>query len=99
MEEIPAGFGKGSKPPRTVTNALVGTTVLLRCNPTGIPKPSIMWERGSLVILSGGRFRILPNGNLEIKNVTTLDSSLYTCVVTNRLGRASRSGRLKVHST
>ena len=98
IAETPAGFGKGSKSPLTTKNALVGTTVQLYCNPTGNPKPLVGWKKGSLNIYSRGRFRVLSNGNLEIKSVTIRDGGRYTCEVTNRLGRASRSGKLTVHS-
>ena len=99
VAEIPAGFGKGSKKPRAVTNVLVGSTVILHCNPTGSPKPSVSWKKGLVSIQSRGRYRVLANGNLEIINVTTRDNGRFTCEVTNRLGSDSRSGKLVVHST
>lgn len=43
-----------------------------------------------------GRYRILPNGNLVIRNVTRTDSGEYTCEARNKLARARRKGFLSV---
>ena len=95
--EIPAGFGPGSVVPQPNTNALIHTSVELTCRPTGEPKPTIRWLfNGALNVKSNKRFRILPNGNLRISNVTKADSGYYICEASNRLGKAQRKGHLNV---
>ncbi|KAK2571460.1 Neuroglian [Acropora cervicornis] len=88
VSEIPAGFGIGSRPPLTNQKALVRSSVEFTCRPTGEPKPAIRWLFGAMQLEGTGRYRILPNGNLVIRNVTRTDSGEYTCEARNKLGRA-----------
>lgn len=47
--------------------AAEGRTVTFVCRMDGAPKPEIQWTRGeSKTTVSGERFRILANGDLEI---------------------------------
>ena len=94
--EIPAGFGPGSRTPETNQNALINTRVEITCNPTGEPKPTISWLFGAMHLQGNGKYRILPNGNLIIRNVTKDDSGEYTCKASNKLGEAYRKGFLNV---
>lgn len=96
VAEIAAGFGPGSKAPEPILNKLVNSNVVLTCNPSGNPKPLVRWKKGATFLIKAPRYRFHLNGNLEIVNVTKLDSGRYTCVVSNRLGSDSRSGRLNV---
>ncbi|XP_029185936.2 LOW QUALITY PROTEIN: contactin-6-like [Acropora millepora] len=96
VSEIPAGFGIGSRPPQTNQKALVRSSVEFTCRPTGEPKPAIRWLFGAMQLEGTGRYRILPNGNLVIRNVTRTDSGEYTCEARNKLGRARRKGFLSV---
>ena len=97
--EIPAGFGPGSRAPLYEQEALIHTTTELPCNPTGAPKPRVRWRAGFTYVTSGGRMKILPNGNLRIYNVSKADAKTYKCEVSNRLGSASKDGRLTVLGT
>ena len=94
--EIPAGFGPGSRSPKSTENALIRTSVEMTCNPTGEPKPVVRWMFGPMYLHSTGRFQILSNGNLRIRNVTKADTGEYTCEASNRLGKATRKGFLNV---
>ncbi|XP_068757848.1 neural cell adhesion molecule L1-like [Montipora capricornis] len=96
VSEIPAGFGIGSRPPQTNQKVLIQSTVEFACRPVGEPKPIIRWLFGGLQLRGTGRYRIHPNGNLVIRNVTTMDSGEYTCEASNKLGRAHRKGFLSV---
>ncbi|XP_048582929.1 contactin-6 isoform X2 [Nematostella vectensis] len=96
VAETPAGFGQGSRAPEASKNALVDSTVTLHCRPSGNPKPIVRWRKGSVYLSSGPRYQFLTSGDLMISNVTSLDSGRYTCEVSNRLGSASRTGRLNV---
>ena len=70
----------------------------ITCNPTGAPKPSIQWRNVNKdqEITTGGRFTILPSGNLKIKNVQKADEGRYSCTVSNKLGKQSKEGKLSV---
>lgn len=52
-------------PPQSVFT-VDGQTVTLTCRVFGAPKPEVKWVRGGLE-LTGGRFKILDNGDLEIR--------------------------------
>lgn len=46
-----------------------GKTVKLTCRVFGAPKPEVKWDRQG-VELTGGRFSVLPEGDLEIRCVS-----------------------------
>ncbi|XP_073993820.1 neuroglian isoform X3 [Rhodnius prolixus] len=72
-----------------------GKTVTLTCRVFGAPKPEVKWVRQG-VELTGGRFLVLPQGDLEIREVNFLDAGLYTCHASNKLGETNSSATLKV---
>ena len=98
--EIPAGFGPGSISPSN-THVLIGGIAEISCNPTGSPKPTIRWRKLSeegddTEVVSQGRFTILPNGNLRIKRVVSVDRGKYQCIVRNSLGSGMKVAELFV---
>lgn len=68
------------------------------CNPEAAPRPRFTWKKDHLVIGSGGRRRILENGNLIISPVSRDDEGVYTCTATNDYGTDESRGRLIVLS-
>jgi len=46
--------------------------------------------------LTGGRFVVQPNGNLQIADVSLVDAGAYTCTAKSRLGYAEAVGTLIV---
>lgn len=72
-----------------------GKTVKLTCRVFGAPKPEVKWDRQG-VELTGGRFSVLPEGDLEIREVNFLDAGNYTCHATNKLGMQSQTAALLV---
>lgn len=46
--------------------------------------------------LTGGRFKVLPTGDLAIRDVTLVDSGEYFCDARNKFGNDSASGTLVV---
>ncbi|XP_044742143.1 neuroglian [Chrysoperla carnea] len=70
-------------------------TVTLRCRAFGAPKPEVKWLHGGLE-LTGGRYNILENGDLEIRDVAFSDSGNYTCFAINKFGKQDASGSLTV---
>jgi len=63
--------------------AAEGQTIQLRCKVFGSPKPQVVWKKGDEQ-LTGGRYRVLEDGNLEISvspcNLLQLASSLMLCM-------------------
>lgn len=72
-----------------------GKTIRLLCDVFGAPKPAVKWLRNGQE-LTGGRYKILETGGLEIENVIFSDSGKYECHATNRFGSQNASGILEV---
>jgi len=45
-----------------------GSTTVIICKPSGVPKPHTKWTRNNIEI-TGGRYTILDNGDLQIRLV------------------------------
>jgi neuronal cell adhesion protein len=54
------------------------SSVTLTCRVFGAPKPLVRWIRNDQE-LTGGRFKVLANGDLEIKDVAPVDAGTYVC--------------------
>ncbi|KAL5275409.1 CHL1 family protein [Megaselia abdita] len=72
-----------------------GRNVTMRCRVFGAPKPQVKWIRNGLE-LTGGRYNILPTGDLEISSVGFGDSGEYVCYAVNKFGNESAQGSLNV---
>ncbi|KAF4518843.1 hypothetical protein B566_EDAN006694 [Ephemera danica] len=81
-------------PPRD-TSTVDGKTVTLTCRVFGAPKPQVKWVRAG-VELTGGRYTILENGDLQIKDTTFFDAGEYNCHAVNKFGSADAQGSLTV---
>ncbi|XP_024151393.1 immunoglobulin superfamily DCC subclass member 4 isoform X2 [Oryzias melastigma] len=67
------------------------------CHIEGIPTPVITWEKDKVAITDVKRFISLPNGVLQILEVTKQDEGLYRCVASNSAGKEiSDEARLTV---
>ncbi|VDK35930.1 unnamed protein product [Taenia asiatica] len=79
-----------------------GQKATISCKTVGAPTPRIHWTRDGSVAASDeigrdyGKMFILPDGSLEIKRTSLTDGGMYKCVVGNRFGSSSASGRLVV---
>ena len=60
-----------------------GDKVVLRCNASGVPTPSITWERVGSDLPSDALDR---NGNLTIPSVGARDAGTYACKAANSEG-------------
>ncbi|XP_050520545.1 neuroglian isoform X2 [Daktulosphaira vitifoliae] len=83
-----------TEPPNNV-ETVDGRTVIIGCKNSGVPKPQVKWTR-NLIELTGGRYTILSNGDLQINDVGFTDTGNYTCIATNNYGTANASGTLTV---
>ena len=78
-----------------------GDKIILFCNATGNPVPTISWSINgfSLNTNNSSRMNFSYEGRqLTIKNVRRTDSALYRCVAENSLGNVtSHNTTLEVH--
>ncbi len=74
--------------------ALTGKSLVVPCNATGIPEPTVMWLKpaGSLVTSnSNHRVTVTSDGSLRILQARVEDSGNYTCRAQNPGGQDSTS--------
>lgn len=85
--------------PPSDTATVDGKTVTMTCQVFGAPKPQVKWIRSGQE-LTGGRYKTLESGNLEIANVNFGDAGEYTCHAINKFGgvKASASLTVKEHT-
>lgn len=83
------------EPPEKVALAVQASTVTLRCRVFGAPKPKIKWRRENIE-LSGGRYKVLDNGDLQIDYVMPNDQGVYQCKAANKFDEVTVEGELHV---
>ncbi|NXL77816.1 HMCN1 protein, partial [Leptocoma aspasia] len=96
----------GSEMPSEVS-VLLGESVQLLCNATGVPTPDVQWLKdgktvrrtlNKLTVLCDGPCRVNPDGStLNISTALTSDTGKYTCVATNPAGEEDRIFNLNVY--
>ncbi|XP_012252358.2 contactin [Athalia rosae] len=84
------------RPMESETYAAEGGNVTIVCNPEAAPRPKFVWKKDGNVIGSGGRRRLLENGNLIISPVSRDDEGMYVCVASNQYGSDETRGRVIV---
>ncbi|XP_065735248.1 hemicentin-2 [Phocoena phocoena] len=84
------------KPLPSVVWAVAEEEVLLPCEASGIPRPSITWQKEGLTIPAGVNTQVLTNGQLRIIRVSPEDAGNYFCVAQNSAGSALGRTRLVV---
>jgi len=67
----------------------------MTCRAFGAPRPEVKWVRNG-VTLTGGRYNVQENGDLELRDVGFQDTGIYTCYATSRLGEVKAEGSLTV---
>ncbi|XP_032664587.1 neuroglian isoform X2 [Odontomachus brunneus] len=83
-----------TQPPMDM-NTVDGKTIQITCRVFGAPKPEVKWVKNGQE-LTGGRYKTLDSGDLQIESVTFLDAGTYTCHASNKLGTADASADLSV---
>lgn len=81
-------------PPKSIVMSETGTASF-QCAVGGIPQPKVTWLKDNSDLHADQRVFLSPVG-LVIKNVTSQDSGMYTCVGGNTLGMAHSSAALSV---
>ncbi|XP_040079656.2 neuroglian [Ixodes scapularis] len=67
------------------TLAEVSSLVTLRCPVFGVPRPEVKWLKEGQE-LTGGRYRVLDNGDLQLHDLRVSDQGSYTCLARNKFG-------------
>ncbi|KAM9207753.1 hemicentin-2 [Dugong dugon] len=78
------------------TTVRSGEDVVLRCQATGEPMPTVEWLRAGQPLLTSQRIRTLPDGSLWLEHVEARDAGVYECVAQNLLGSATAQAFLAV---
>lgn len=76
-----------------------GETVTFQCAVKGHPTPRAVWDKDSLILHEGGRYKmeaLNETRTLEIPKVTQQDGGLYRVTIENDLGREQATARLDV---
>lgn len=72
-----------------------GESTVLHCRALAEPEPEIYWVTPAGVRLtparSGRRYRVFPEGTLELRRVTAEEAGLYTCVAQNLVGADTKT--------
>ena len=62
-------------------------TVKLPCIAVGSPSPDLNWKINEKEMVKSDRIRLLPDGSLQITNVSKEDAGTYKCLVNNKFGQ------------
>ena len=75
-----------------------GNSLILDCNATGYPVPSIMWQKDSRPVDGSvnQNVTIAPNHSLVIWSISQALSGLYTCVARNDVGVAYAAVQVEI---
>uniref|UniRef100_A0A8C8VLB6 Obscurin-like protein 1 n=1 Tax=Pelusios castaneus TaxID=367368 RepID=A0A8C8VLB6_9SAUR len=76
-----------------------GADAVLKCQITGDPRPSIIWEKDKSPLKLLGRFHVQAEGDvysLSISQVTPADSGQYVCKAKNAIGETYVAATLQV---
>uniref|UniRef100_A0A146L1T0 Roundabout 2 n=1 Tax=Lygus hesperus TaxID=30085 RepID=A0A146L1T0_LYGHE len=68
----------------------------LPCQASGDPKPRVKWLKNGSAISPRNRVTIFDNGTLQIDDLESSDSGLYTCTAISESGESSWAGSLSV---
>ena len=76
-----------------------GKVITLHCPATGIPFPNVTWLRDGRPLKADDRIRIRLSGRqLEMIDVTKMDTARYTCLAQNIAGETKKDFDLSVLS-
>lgn len=66
--------------------------IIIMCKPEAAPAPTITWTKNSINISpDGNRIKLMPNGNLQINDLSYGDAGFYTCIADNGIPPAAKS--------
>ncbi|XP_065551612.1 hemicentin-2 [Lathamus discolor] len=81
----------------TEMSITVGTPLELTCVVTGVPVPTVTWEKDGRLL--AGPWLVLGNeSTLHIESTKVADAGLYTCLATSPAGEDSRSFHINIQA-
>ena len=75
---------------------LEGESATLQCSASGVPRPTVSWQKNDLDLPGDVRLRVNDSGTLQLTELRRTDSGVYRCVASNSLGSVSEFARLHV---
>ncbi|XP_062361457.1 hemicentin-2 [Cinclus cinclus] len=81
----------------TEISITVGTPLELTCVVTGVPKPTVTWEKDGR-LLAGPSLVLGNESTLHIESTEVADAGLYTCLATSPAGEDSRSFHVSIQA-
>ncbi|XP_071813143.1 protein sidekick-1-like isoform X3 [Apostichopus japonicus] len=84
--------------PDLTTVSPVGSTIVIPCQATGNPQPSLVWYQNAVdvVSLNNPRYQILSTGSLQIRDLEKPDGAMYQCRIHNEVGEDIKDTLLEV---
>ncbi|XP_017546472.2 contactin-2 [Pygocentrus nattereri] len=80
-----------------VVTSTVGAEVLIQCQVSGHPVPSIEWTKQGRSLRTGGKATIgVRNATLYISSVRIYDEGFYTCTASNSVGQDKKTTTLRI---
>ena len=75
-----------------------GTSITLKCQTEGSPKPVVSWSKNGEPLESKGRVSISSDGALTIKSTREQDTGRYKCSARNAIGETSEASSVYIRS-
>ncbi|XP_045457252.1 neural/ectodermal development factor IMP-L2-like [Melitaea cinxia] len=66
---------------------LQGTTLMLPCRVFSATKSQVYWIHNDKIVYGNGRFRVMPSGDLLVKDLSWSDMGEFTCTAKNAFGK------------
>lgn len=77
-------------------NATQGSVIMLNCEVTGYPDPTVTWYKDGSLLATDDRVMVHNDSVVVINNAFSTDSGIYTCSAANVAGNSSASTELTV---
>lgn len=79
------------------TDVVVGHTVWLDCQVSGIPLPTIQWYKdGREIKFLSSKYQLHDNGTLRVNDLKVADSGTYLCIAVNKGGVDERTVNVSI---
>ena len=76
--------------------AAFNTTITIRCPVSGVPTPTVSWNKDGVKISVAMQYSVTRDNSLVIRGSASDDSAEYTCAVDSVSGSASASSVVKI---
>ena len=76
--------------------ALTNTRIVIRCDASGVPTPSITWTKDGQTIFSDQQYKVMDNGSLLIIKKVKESANRYMCTAISASGQDSASSMVEI---